>query len=772
MELNKNINISLERIKDTTKHVHNGIEFLLVIKGSLTMEKGGEVYYLKPNDIILINNREVHLIKGNSDNLAVVLHIDSEFLEDNCNDFLTKYYICNSAREEQQDHEKFKPIRQSLTQIMLLMFKKDFGYELQIMSKIYSLLNHVILNFTISKEGILAGKHNVDVRMDRILSYINENFHEDISLSQLAKDEFISIHYLSKLFKSKVGVNFSDYITELRINHALKELISTDTPINKIALNSGFSNIQSFNREFKKRYKEVPSEYRKKNKVSSPDTNPEVDEVLPQEDNKLSELLKFVMSTEDILSESDILVPNVQIDFSQEIETRKKGGRILRLGRFKELHNHNIREQITEACKELEFEYIHFEEFFLVDDDSVKDSVLYEVTNLYTALEFIVKSNLKPIVKLNIDYFERFNNNREKIEEYIRRSIHNKLIFIKTNYGLKYLSTWSFELGGTNFVDNFEYFEIITGIFKEFNDDIKIGVSLSDNLDLEENDVSLLRLLKDKGIEPDFVSFESDPNKSTLSTDINEPNSWAFENYLRNQILELKIILEDHDLHNTLIYVTNFNTLGGTGFELSGTFFRAALILNTILSIDEPYVNLSYWLSNQAYENTKPGMAAEYRVLSLFINGLVKRPVYFVLQFIDKSGNNLRVISEDMKISKENNAYYIMVSNQYYYNPLYSIRENYFSINRKNIKAIISGIEPGKYIIKKLLLNKDHGGKFELVLNISNTKFIDQEILSSLENTNRPTLTIFERDMSDGYNMDINVSSNAVILYEIKKLNN
>ncbi len=772
MELNKNINISLERIKDTTKHVHNGIEFLLVIKGSLTMEKGGEVYYLKPNDIILINNREVHLIKGNSDNLAVVLHIDSEFLEDNCNDFLTKYYICNSAREEQQDHEKFKPIRQSLTQIMLLMFKKDFGYELQIMSKIYSLLNHVILNFTISKEGILAGKHNVDVRMDRILSYINENFQEDIPLSQLAKDEFISIHYLSKLFKSKVGVNFSDYVTELRINHALKELISTDTSINKIALNSGFSNIQSFNREFKKRYKDVPSEYRKKNKVSSPDTNPEVDEVLPQEDNNLSELLKFVMSTEDILSEGDILVPNVQIDFSQEMGRRKKGGKILRLGRFKELNNQDIRQQITKACKELEFEYIHFEEFFLVDDGSFKDSVLYEVANLYTALEFIKNSNLKPIVKLNMAHLERFNNDGEKIEEYIKSSIHKKLIFIQNRYGLEYLSTWSFELGGTNLVDDFDYFKIITGIFKEFNENIKIGVSLSENLDLEENDVNLLILLKDKGVEPDFVSFESDPNKSTLIADINEPNSWAFENYLRTQILQLKTILEDNGLHNTLIYVTNFNTLGGTGFELSGTFFRAALILNTILSIDEPYVNLSYWLSNQAYENTKPGMEAEYSVLSLFIIGLAKRPVYFVLQFIDKTGNNLRDISEDIKVSKGNNAYYIMVSNQYYYNPLYSIRENYFSINRKNIKAIIGGIDPGKYIIKKLLLNKDHGGKFELVLNISNTKFIDQEILSSLENTNRPTLTIFERDMSDGYNMDINVSSNAVILYEIKRISN
>ena len=771
MELNKNINIQLERIKDTTKHVHNGIEFLLVIKGSLTIEKSGEFFYPKPNDIVLINNREVHSIKSNSDNLSVALHIDNEFLEDNCKDLLAKYYICNSAREVQQDHEKFKPIRQSLTQIMLLMFKKDFGYELQIMSKIYALLNHVILNFPISKQGTTAQKH-VDLRMERILSYINENFNEDISLSQLAKDEFISVHYLSKLFKSKVGVNFSDYITELRIDHALKELISSDIAINKIALNSGFSNVQSFNREFKKRYKDVPSEYRKKNKISSPHVVPEVDEVLPQEDNKLSELLKFVMSRDDILSESDILVPNVKIDFSKEIFKKTKGGRILRIGNFEELNNHNIRKQISEVSREIEFKYIHFEKFFLVGDDNFKDGILVELSNLYTNLELIRKLNLNPIVKLDLDYLERFEDNKERIIEYIQKSIGDKLDFIKTQYGIEYLSRWGFELSGTNLEDNFDYFEMICGIFKEYSNEVKIGLSLSDNLILGDNDQNLLRTMKASNIKLDFVSFDSDPNKSNLSTDINDPNSSAFENYLKNQILGLKQVLNDNNLFDTLIFVSSFNTLGGAGYELAGTFFRAALILNTILSIDESYVSLSYWLSNQAYENTKPVMEAEYRILSLYVMALVKRPVYFVLQLIDKSGNNLRAISEDIKIGKGNNSYYMMVSNQYYYNPLYSIRENYFSINRKHINAIISGIQPGRYIIKKLLLNKDYGGKFELILNITNTRFIDHEILSSLENTNRPSLSIFERDMSDGYNMDINVSSNAVILYEITKLNN
>lgn len=768
MELNRNISILLERIKDTTKHVHDGIEFLLVIKGNLTIEKGGEVYYLKPNDLILINNRDVHSVKSNSDNLAVVLHIDNDFLEQNCPDILTKYYICNSAREEHQDREKFRLIRQTLTQVMLLMFKKDFGYELQIMSKIYALLNHVILNFSISKQGLTVLKNDVDDRMGRILSYINNNYHQDITLNQLAKDEFISIHYLSKLFKSKTGVNFSDYITELRIDNALKELIRSDIPINKIALNSGFPSVQSFNREFKRRYNEIPSEYRKKNKISSPNTVPDVDEILPKEDNKLSELLKFVMSTDAVLSESDILVPNVKIDFSKEIEDSNKGGRILRIGRFKELNNYNTRKQITEACRELEFEYIHFEQFFLVKDESFKDSVLYEVADLFANLEFISKLNLKPIVKLNLDHIAKISGGREYFDDYLEKNIRNRLDFIQRKDGMEYISTWSFEISGIDTENQCEYFNKLNKVFKGYSNKIRIGISLSDNLLLEDYDKGLLEAMEDNGVKPDFVTFESDPNKLNLSTEISEIDSSIFENYLKNQVFSLKKILDYYNLYNTKIFITSFNTLGGSGYELAGAFFRAALIFNTIQSINEPYVSLSYWLSNQAYENTKAGIVAEYRSLSLFIIGLVKRPVYFVLQLIDKAGKNLLTISEDIKINKWKGAYYIMVSNQYYYNPLYSIRENYISINRKNINAIISGIQPGRYIIKKLLLNKDNGGKFELILSVSNTKFIDNEILSNLEDANRPALSIFERDMSDGYNMNISVSSNAVILYEIK----
>ena len=350
------------------------------------------------------------------------------------------------------------------------------------------------------------------------------------------------------------------------------------------------------------------------------------------------------MSSDDILSESDVLVPNVEIDFSREMGEPNKNGKILRIGRFKELNNHNIRKQITEACRELEFEYIHFEQFFLVKDQSFKDSILYEVTDLYTNLEFIRKLNLKPIVKLDLDSIEKFNGERYEILEYIEKGIRNRLDFIQKKNGLEYLSTWSFEISSDNTQNEVEYLKILGSIFKEYSNEIKIGISLSDNLLLEDDDKTLLKAMNDNDTQPDFVTFESDPNKSNLSIDIDETNSSTFENYLKSQIVGLKRILEENNLNNALIFVTSFNTLGGAGYELAGSFFRAALILNTILSIDLPYVNLSYWVSNQAYENTKPGIVAEYRSLSLFVIGLVKRPAYFVLQLIDKAGNNLRTI--------------------------------------------------------------------------------------------------------------------------------
>lgn len=277
-------------------------------------------------------------------------------------------------------------------------------------------------------------------------------------------------------------------------------------------------------------------------------------------------------------------------------------------------------------------------------------------------------------------------------------------------------------------------------------------------------------MFKEKTIDLDFVTFESDPNKTNLKSEIENTDRFIFENYLKNQVKDLKTILDNNDFNHTQIFITSFNTLGGTGIELAGSFFRAALILKTITSMDEAYVNLSFWLSNEAYENTKTDMKSDYRILSLFLIDLVKRPVYFILNFIDKIQNKLYLINDNIHISKSDENYYLIASNQYYYNPLYSIIENYTSINTKNINIIVKGMITGKYLVKKFVLDNANGGDFGLLLNAINLRFLDNEILSNVLNKNNPSLEIYERDISAEFNMRLSISSNAVVLYEIKKI--
>ncbi len=61
-------------------HWHNEMEFLLVLEGSVSIRVGEEVYYLKENDIILVNSDELHSTRKTKDeNVLLAVQINSNF---------------------------------------------------------------------------------------------------------------------------------------------------------------------------------------------------------------------------------------------------------------------------------------------------------------------------------------------------------------------------------------------------------------------------------------------------------------------------------------------------------------------------------------------------------------------------------------------------------------------------------------------------------------------------------------------------------------------
>jgi AraC-like DNA-binding protein len=96
----------------------------------------------------------------------------------------------------------------------------------------------------------------------RAKQYIQEHQAEDMSLSQVAKAVNISTFYFCKMFKKVTGINFTDYVSRVRIEKAKNLLLNPNLRVSEIAYEVGFQSLTHFNRVFKKVLGLSPTEYR------------------------------------------------------------------------------------------------------------------------------------------------------------------------------------------------------------------------------------------------------------------------------------------------------------------------------------------------------------------------------------------------------------------------------------------------------------------------------------------------------------------------------
>ncbi len=102
--------------------------------------------------------------------------------------------------------------------------------------------------------------------LSSIIEYCNQNYKNDIHLSDLEEHLHINKYYISHIFKDKIKSGFNEYIHALRIKTACNLLNDTDDTITQIASNVGYNTVRSFNRSFQKIKGITPSEYREKRK--------------------------------------------------------------------------------------------------------------------------------------------------------------------------------------------------------------------------------------------------------------------------------------------------------------------------------------------------------------------------------------------------------------------------------------------------------------------------------------------------------------------------
>jgi AraC-like DNA-binding protein len=247
--------------------MHDGYEIYYFISGKVTYFIEGTAYELNPNDILLINPRELHRpqLNGSCVYERKIINFTEDFLKElNFNDY--NLFKCLEDRVSGKNNliPSYEVLANNLDQIIKNIEKcNGKGASQEILKKTYLaqlliLLNNIMDNK--KNEALILNKNNE--RITSVIQFINENLSSELSLSVLQENFYVTKFYLCHQFKEITGFTLNEYITYKRIMKA-REFIKLNYPMTEIYKLVGFSDYSNFYKAFKKANGISPREYKK-----------------------------------------------------------------------------------------------------------------------------------------------------------------------------------------------------------------------------------------------------------------------------------------------------------------------------------------------------------------------------------------------------------------------------------------------------------------------------------------------------------------------------
>ena len=230
-------------------HRHREIEIVLMLDGCSTAIIDGTEYTIEKGDALIVFPNHLHKFISTTDEDYILLLVPSN--------------IYNDYSESLDGHRPLSPIIKGaatnetvITLAQICMASTDtYAYQCR------RFLIGAILGM-ILKDVELTSAITNDNAIDRILDYCEKHYTEKNSLEEMSRQLFLSKFYISRLFGEQLGISLTSYINSLRIESAVKLLLTTEMPVTDICFTVGFSSIRTFNRVFSDRIGIPPKEYR------------------------------------------------------------------------------------------------------------------------------------------------------------------------------------------------------------------------------------------------------------------------------------------------------------------------------------------------------------------------------------------------------------------------------------------------------------------------------------------------------------------------------
>lgn len=250
--------------------------FIIMLNQAMSAMNYYYYYYYYSSNQIIFYSEKCEIYQKNRDEFSIsflkkdlylaIHHNDSIKFQESMNKFI------NAFKDYKPSKVQAVNVCRNLYYLITSFYEDDdyfnFPCATNILDKLDKLgnVNNVfdwVIWFTnevvefINKKKIIKS----DKIIEMIQQYVKEHCTEKISLSKVAYDVSISTGYLSSIFKKQTGMNFSDYVSEIKVEKA-KELIGThEYMMYEVSDILGFDNPYYFSKVFKKITGYTPKEY-------------------------------------------------------------------------------------------------------------------------------------------------------------------------------------------------------------------------------------------------------------------------------------------------------------------------------------------------------------------------------------------------------------------------------------------------------------------------------------------------------------------------------
>mgnify|MGYP004461817205 FL=1 len=251
-------------------HWHPEIEITYVQKGTMCYKVNHMVYHLKEGDIVFNNSGALHsgTMENQEDCAYIPVTFDPRLIYGFFQSTINSKYVDPVIQDSMlpaicidQSESWHKPFREYLLRIIALDEKKPDFYELDITICLQSMWRLLLEHITYEPQASRENSLEYD-RIKKILSYIEENYQNKITLNDIAGHIHLCESECTRLFKRHMNTTLFAFLQEYRIERSL-EFLQADQPVSAVADKAGFSDPNYYSKVFAKIKGCSPREYRK-----------------------------------------------------------------------------------------------------------------------------------------------------------------------------------------------------------------------------------------------------------------------------------------------------------------------------------------------------------------------------------------------------------------------------------------------------------------------------------------------------------------------------